>query len=97
MGTKITHNALPSKSTSIQISMLQASPKHTYVGPTQADLRHRDEEKEVDARKNWYQNAKIQGEYKLMICKKISNVGIPIVAGLFITFYWSIGMNQYNS
>ena len=60
------------------------------------DLRHRREDLEVAARKEFYKKLR-EGEKnkeKLIKCKKIGRVYIPTVITIFVVIYWGFGLSQ---
>ena len=61
-----------------------------------SELRHRDEQKELKARKEYYKQIKQKEKNKstLNFCKKIGKQIIPTVCILFAVFYWSYGLSQ---
>ena len=60
------------------------------------DLRHRDEKKELEARKQFYKqmDRKKKNKKQLKFCKKIGKQIIPVVCILFSTVYWTYGLSQ---
>ena len=61
-----------------------------------SDLRHRDEKKELEARKKFYENMKqkMRNEEKLKFCKKIGKQIIPTICLTFASVYWLYGLSQ---
>ena len=60
------------------------------------DLRHRDEKKELEARKDFYRqmDRKKKNQKQLKFCKKIGKQIIPAICIVFATIYWSYGLSQ---
>ena len=63
---------------------------------SQGDLRHRDEKKELEARKEFYKqmDRKKNNAKQLKFCKKIGKKIIPTICTLFTIFYWTYGLSQ---
>ncbi len=59
------------------------------------DLISRDEEKEVKARKEYYDHAGSSNERHMKIATKVARVGLPVVFFAFIVLYFVIGMTYY--
>ena len=61
-----------------------------------ADLKHRREDKEVEARRQYYKEiAKIKkNKEKLLRCKGIGHVYIPIFITFLVTIYWVYGLSN---
>ena len=59
-------------------------------------LRHRDEKKEVEARKAYYEfmNKKKNNEKQLNFCKKMGKQIIPTICISFAVVYWTYGFSQ---
>ena len=59
-------------------------------------LRHRDEKKELEARKEYYRqmDKKKKNEKQLKFCKKIGKQIIPTICILFAAVYWIYGFSQ---
>ena len=63
---------------------------------TGSNLRHRDEQKEVNARKEFYKHIKRKEMNKktMKFCKKLGKKIIPTVCILFTIICWSYGLSQ---
>ena len=61
-----------------------------------SELRHRDEKKELEARKKFYEHMKQKkrNEEKLKFCKKIGKHIIPTICLTFTSVYWLYGLSQ---
>ena len=60
------------------------------------NLRHRDEKKELEARKEYYEHIKQKqrNEKQLKFCKKIGKQIIPTICLVFASVYWLYGISQ---
>ena len=63
--------------------------------PTAADLRHRNEMLEVEAKRAWYATAHVKDKNKLWFWKMFIKFGLPVLALGFIVCYFMLGMSQY--
>ena len=65
-----------------------------HVSP--ADLKHRREDKEVDARRQYYKEiARFQkNQEKLKRCKRLGHSDIPLFIIVFTTIYWVYGLSN---
>ena len=72
------------------------APIENVIKVSPADLKHRREDKEVEARRQYYKEiAKIKkNKEKLLRCKRIGRVYIPIFITLFVTSYWVYGLSN---
>ena len=72
---------------------LPTSWKHPF---SENALRHRDEKKELEARKEYYRqmDKKKKNEKQLKFCKKIGKQIIPTICILFAAVYWIYGFSQ---
>ena len=61
-----------------------------------ADLIHRDEVQELQARKDFYEEADIINERQMMIAQKVASKGLPFLFVSFVAAYFAIGMSYYN-
>ena len=63
---------------------------------SQGDLRHRDEKRELEARKKYYEQMrqKKRNEEQLIFCKKVGKQIIPTICLLFTAVYWLYGFSQ---
>ena len=61
-----------------------------------ADLRHRREEKEVEARRKYYKqiSESKRNKVKLERCKRLGRVDIPIFITPFVIIYWVYGLSN---
>ena len=74
----------------------EADDTDTVQPFSHGDLRHRDEKKELDARKKFYEhmNKKKKNAEKLIFCKKIGKQIIPTICLTFAAVYWLYGLIQ---
>ena len=72
------------------------APIGKIIKVSPADLRHRREDKEVEARRQYYKElAMVQkNKEKLIRFKKIGRVDIPVFIVLFVTIYWTYGLSN---
>ena len=63
---------------------------------SEKDLRHRNEKKELDARKEYYRqmDKKNRNLKQLKFCRKIGKQTIPTICILFASVYWTYGFSQ---
>ena len=75
-------------------SAKEGLPSVEIVSPS--DLRHRREDKEVEARKKYYDGIKnsLKKKERLAKCKKIGRVYIPIFIITFVCIFWGYGLSQ---
>ena len=76
----------------------ELTPVENVVKVSPANLRHRNEAKEVDARRNFYNQIKQaqRNKDKLKRCKRIGRVDIPIVIFVFVLSYWVYGITSMS-
>ena len=74
------------------------APVEDVVKVSPADLKHRREDKEVAARREYYQQiAKAQkNKDKLRRCKKFGRRDIPTFIITFVTIYWVFGLSNMS-
>ena len=74
----------------------EADDTDTVQPFSHGDLRHRDEKKELDARKKFYEhmNNKKKNAEKLIFCKKIGKQIIPTICLIFAAVYWLYGLSK---
>lgn len=60
------------------------------------DLTARNEEEELEARKNYYERARVTNEKHMMIATKIATKGLPFMFISFVVAYFAIGISFYN-
>ena len=72
------------------------APVENIIKVSPADLKHRREDKEVEARKQYYQQiARAQkNKEKLRRCKKFGRRDIPTFIIIFVTVYWVFGLSN---
>ena len=68
----------------------------TVLPFSENDLRHREEKKELEARKAFYDHMKQKerNEEQLKFCKKIGKQFIPTICLIFASVYWLYGLSQ---
>ena len=73
-------------------------PVENTVKVAPADLRHRREDREVEARKNFYKQIKQAQKNKdrLNRCKRIGRIDIPTVIFIFVLLYWVYGLKSMS-
>ena len=60
------------------------------------DLIARDEVAEIEARRQFYEEAEIINERQMMIATKVLRKGLPFLFVSFVAAYFAIGMSYYN-
>ena len=72
----------------------EMTPVESIVRVSPADLKHRREDLEVEARKKFYEQIgrDQRNKDKLARCKRIGRVHIPIFIIAFVTVYWVFGL-----
>ena len=74
------------------------TPVENTVKVAPADLRHRREDREVEARKNFYKQIKQAKKNKdrLIRCKRIGRIEIPTIIFIFVLLYWFYGLRNMS-
>ena len=74
----------------------EVTPVETINKVSPGDLRHRREDLEVEARKQYYQNIKksSNNKQKLAKYKRIGRVHIPGVISAFVIVFWVYGLSN---
>ena len=55
-----------------------------------------DEKAQGNALKKFYEDIDAQGkDIRLIICLKVTKVGVPILIGLLMTIYWMVGLMKF--
>ena len=72
------------------------APVGNIVTVAPADLKHRREDKEVAARKQFYEEiARAQlNKEKIRRCKQFGRRDIPAVVTVFVITYWAFGLSK---
>ena len=79
-----------------KIDVSEVTPVETINKVSPGDLRHRREDLEVAARKQFYENIKetSTNKQKLAKCKRIGRVHIPGVISTFVIVFWVYGLSN---
>ena len=74
----------------------EVTPVETIHKISPGDLRHRREDVEVKARKEYYKMIKNSTNKKEMLakCKRIGRFHIPVVIITFVTTFWIYGLSN---
>ena len=81
-----------------KVQILKLGRKNSTIKPTKIDqnLVSRDEEAQVNARKQFYQEIEALGkDYKLKFCLTLTKVAFPICISLSMVIYWIVGLVQF--
>ena len=79
-----------------QNGVTEVTPVETINKISPGDLRHRREDLEVKARKEYYKMIKESSNKKEMLqkCKRIGRVHIPVVIFIFVMLFWIYGLSN---
>ena len=93
---EINHHGVPRNIGEEKGDITEVTPVEKVNKVASADLRHRREDLEVAARKQFYENISKQNKNKerLVKCKKIGRVYIPTFIISFVIIYWVFGLSQ---
>ena len=74
----------------------EMAPVENIVKVSPADLKHRREDLELEARKKFYKQIGLvqKNKDKLRRCKRIGRVEIPTFIIIFVTVYWMFGLSN---
>ena len=93
---EINHHGVPIVVGDDNDGITLVTPVEEVIKVPSANLRHRREDLEVKARKQFYENISKEAtnKEKLAMCKRIGRVYIPAIILLFVTIYWVFGLSQ---
>ena len=93
---EINHHGVPIVVGDDNDGITLVTPVEEVIKVPSANLRHRREDLEVKARKQFYENISKEStnKEKLAMCKRIGRVYIPVIILLFVTIYWVFGLSQ---
>ena len=93
---EINHHGVPRNVGEEEGPITEVTPVEKVNKVASADLRHRREDLEVAARKQYYENISHhnQNKKRLAKCKKIGRTFIPIIISSFVLIYWVFGLSQ---
>ena len=95
---EINHHGKPRNVGDEENDKSEITPVETVTKVTPANLRHRNEGLEVEARKNFYNQIRQAQKNKDLLkrCKRIGKVDIPIFIFTFVLVYWGYGLRSMS-